>query len=59
MRMLKLWLKYSYLDKKERCVSISGSWMRFSKYSMSGSQYFVDAELIQIEKTAFYCATFF
>ena len=31
----------------------------FSKYPMSGSLYFVDVELIQIEKTALYCAMFF
>ena len=39
-------------------VSISGSRTRFSKYSMSGSPYFVDVELIQIEKNALYCAMF-
>ena len=49
MRMLKFSLN-SCLDKKERCVSISGTRTRFSKYSMSGSPYFVDVELIQIEK---------
>ena len=39
-------------------VSISGSRTRFSKYSMSGSPYFVDVELIQIEKNALYCDMF-
>ena len=50
----------SCFDKpeKERCVSMSGSRTRFSKYSMSGSPYFVDVELIQIEKTELYCAMF-
>ena len=32
-----------------RCVSMSGSRTRFSKCSVSGSPYFVDVELIQIE----------
>ena len=32
-------------------VSMSSSQTRFSKYSMSSSPYFVDAKLIQIEKT--------
>ena len=34
---------------KRNAVSISGSRTRFSKYSMSGSPYFVDVELIKIE----------
>ena len=43
---------------ERNAVSISGSRTRFSKYSMSGSPYFVDVELIQIEKNALYCAMF-
>ena len=43
---------------KRNAVSISGKRTRFSKYSMSGSPYVVDVELIQTEKTAFYCAMF-
>ena len=35
---------------KGNADSISGSRPRFSKYSMCGSPYFVDVELIQIEK---------
>ena len=42
----------SCFDKpeKERCASMSGFRTSFSKSSMSGSPYFVDVELIQIEK---------
>ena len=49
----------SCLDKEERCVSISGSRTRFSKYSMSDCSNFVDVKFIQIAKTALYCAVFF
>ena len=40
---------------KRNALSISGSRTRFSKYSMSGSPYFVDVELIQIEKRITLC----
>ena len=40
-------------------VSMSGSRTRFSKCSMSGSPYFVDVELIQIEKNELSCCMFF
>ena len=43
----------------ERCVSMSSSRTRLSKRPMSSSLYFVDVELIQIEKTELYCAMFF
>ena len=42
-----------------RCVSMSGSRTRFSKCSVSGSPYFVDVELIQIEKNELSCGMFF
>ena len=42
-----------------RCVSMSGSRTRFSKCSMSVSPYFVDVEVIQIEKTELSGALFF
>ena len=50
----------SCFDKpeKELCVSMSGNRTSFSKSSMSGSPYFVDVELIQIEKTELHCAMF-
>ena len=49
----------SCLDKRERCLNFwRGRRSRFSKYSMSGSLYFVDVELIQIQKTALHCAMF-
>ena len=37
---------------------MSDSRTSFSKYSTSGTPYFVDVELIQIEKTELYCAMF-
>ena len=42
------------MDEEERCVLISGSRTRFSKYSMSISPYFVHVELIQIQKKTHY-----
>ena len=42
-----------------RCVSMSVSWTRFSKCSVSGSPNFVDVELIQIEKNELSCGMFF
>ena len=42
-----------------RCVSLCGSRTRFSKCSVSGSSYFVDVELIQIEKNELSCGMFF
>ena len=38
---------------------MSGSRTRFSKYSVSGSPYFVDVESIQIEKNELSCGMFF
>ena len=46
-------------DYEVRCVYMSRSQARFSKYSMSGSPYFLDVELTQIEKTELYSAMFF
>ena len=42
-----------------RCVSMSSRRTRFSKCSVSGSQYFVGVELIQIEKNELSCDMFF
>ena len=49
MRMLGLSASI-YVWIKGNADSISGSRPRFSKYSVCGSPYFVDVELIQIEK---------
>ena len=47
----------SCLDKRERCLNF---WQpaEVFKTPMSGSPYFVDVELIQIEKIALYYAMF-